>query len=169
MLDNPLPLGAGALVVGLLQLRRIRERESRRQEQEKQEGEQEATPAEAWQVECYRSLPLRHLSRAWGAVNEVTLPPALRSPLLGLYARTFGCNLAEASEQDLASYSSLGELFRRRLREGARPVAAEELVSPADGKVLHWGRLAGGDRVEQVTPNSFSKLLHLSPGERCQL
>ena len=30
VLDNPLPLGVGALVVGLLQLRRIREREERK-------------------------------------------------------------------------------------------------------------------------------------------
>ena len=29
ILDNPLPLGLGALVVGLLQLKRVRERESR--------------------------------------------------------------------------------------------------------------------------------------------
>ena len=47
-MENPLPLGAGALVVGLLQLRRIRDRERRKQLQEGEEDD--AAPAPDWQV-----------------------------------------------------------------------------------------------------------------------
>ena len=156
VLDNPLPLGAGALVVGILQLRRIREREERRAAQGPvAEGEVQLAPE--WQVSCYRSLPLRHVSRLWGAVNEVALPGLLRDAVLSSYARAFGCDLAEAERPDLSSYDSLGQFFRRRLRAGARPLdEGAELVSPADGRVLHCGRLERGDLVEQVKGVSYS-------------
>ena len=58
VLDNPLPLGAGALVVGLLQLKRIRDREA-----SKVSEAQEVCEAAPWQVSCYSNLPLRHISR----------------------------------------------------------------------------------------------------------
>ena len=48
VLDNPLPLGAGALVVGLLQLRRIREREERKAASGVKEKDVEL--AEEWKV-----------------------------------------------------------------------------------------------------------------------
>ena len=157
VLDNPLPLGAGALVVGILQLRRIREREGRRAAQGPGAEKGEVQLAPDWQVSCYRSLPLRHVSRLWGAVNEVALPGLLRDAVLSSYARAFGCDLAEAERPDLASYDSLGQFFRRRLRAGARPLEeGAELVSPADGKVLHCGRLERGDLVEQVKGVSYS-------------
>jgi len=84
VLDNPLPLGAGALVVGLLQLRRIREREERKAASGAKE--EEIKLAEEWKVSCYKSLPLRHVSRAWGALNEVELPTFLRNLVLSSYA-----------------------------------------------------------------------------------
>ena len=60
VMDNPLPLGVGALVVGVLQWRRIQERESRKLEAT---GCFEIQLAEPWQVTSYQSLPLRHISR----------------------------------------------------------------------------------------------------------
>ena len=48
VLDNPLPLGVGALVVGLLQLRRIREREERKAASGVKE--EEVQIAEEWKV-----------------------------------------------------------------------------------------------------------------------
>jgi len=48
VLDNPLPLGVGALVVGLLQLRRIREREERKAASGVKKEEEEVKLAEEW-------------------------------------------------------------------------------------------------------------------------
>ena len=48
VLDNPLPLGVGALVVGLLQLRRIMEREERKAASGVKE--EEVQIAEEWKV-----------------------------------------------------------------------------------------------------------------------
>jgi phosphatidylserine decarboxylase len=35
---------------------------------------------------------------------------------LGKYARTFGCNMTEAEEENLENYTNLGEFFRRKLK-----------------------------------------------------
>jgi len=157
VMDNPLPLGVGALVVGILQLRRIREREKRK---EFAETEEKTCLAEPWQVTCYRSLPLRHVSRAWGALNDVHLPGIVRRWVLGLYVRTFGCDLTEAQDSDLNNYENLGQFFRRRLKDGVRVVDDGDcLVSPCDGKVLHWGKVQGGGLVEQVKGITY-KLEH---------
>jgi len=118
-------------------------------------------------VSCYKSLPLRHVSRVWGAVNEVQLPTFLQNLVLSSYARAFGCNLDEAENPSLSSYPTLGAFFRRRLKSGVRPVADACLVSPADGKVLHWGVLGSGDAVEQVKGVTYSLKTFL--GERLQL
>jgi phosphatidylserine decarboxylase len=72
-----------------------------------------------------------------------------------LYARIFGCNLAEMKEQDLTAYKSLGEFFYRELAPGLRPVADAPLVSPADGTVLHFGQVTDF-RVEQVKGLTYS-------------
>ena len=53
VLDNPLPLGVGALVVGLLQLRRIREREERKAASN---VEEEVKIAEEWKVNILPAL-----------------------------------------------------------------------------------------------------------------
>ena len=61
VIDNPLPIGVGALVVGLLQWKRIREREARKASQVPEVNEAEV--ADPWQVTAYTNLPLRHASR----------------------------------------------------------------------------------------------------------
>ena len=62
-MDNPLPLGVGALVVGILQWRRIQKRETRKLETKQTGAGDSSGEAEPWQVTCYKSLPLRHVSR----------------------------------------------------------------------------------------------------------
>ena len=81
--------------------------------------------------------------------------------------RAFDCNLEEAENPSLDSYPTLGAFFRRRLKPGARPVAEAPLVSPADGKVLHWGVVGSDDAVEQVKGVTYSLKTFL--GERLEL
>lgn len=64
--------------------------------------------------------------------------------------------MEEAEQPDLSSYRSLVELFTRKLKEKARPVAKEcKLVSPVDGTVLHFGQVTNG-MLEQVKGMTFS-------------
>ncbi|XP_061590580.1 phosphatidylserine decarboxylase proenzyme, mitochondrial isoform X4 [Cololabis saira] len=128
----------------------------------------EATPrlATPTQVALYRSFPTRLLSRAWGRLNELDLPTWLRKPIYSLYIWTFGVNMQEAAVEDLHQYKNLGEFFRRRLKPAVRPVCASScLISPADGKILHFGRVKNCE-VEQVKGVTYSLESFLGPQMR---
>ncbi|KAF8329114.1 phosphatidylserine decarboxylase-domain-containing protein [Cantharellus anzutake] len=146
----PLPIGVGALLLAMLSWRNNTRREA---------GETEAgQPVGAkrrWQVHVLGALPLRNLSRVWGYLNSFELPIWLRPVGLQFYAWLFGCNLDETEHSDLTRYRSLGEFFYRRLKPGVRPLADAVLVSPADGTVLHFGKIVNS-RVEQVKGLTYS-------------
>ncbi|XP_075993428.1 phosphatidylserine decarboxylase proenzyme, mitochondrial isoform X3 [Genypterus blacodes] len=119
-----------------------------------------ASPA---QVALYRSFPTRLLSRAWGRLNDLNLPTWLRKPIYSLYIWTFGVNMKEAAVEDLHHYRNLGEFFRRRLKPAVRPLCASScLISPADGRILHFGRVKNSE-VEQVKGVTYSLENFLGP------
>ena len=75
----------------------------------------------------------------------------------------------EAFDPDLANYPNLGALFRRKLKDGARPVdAAAPIVSPADGHVIWFGEVSPDGNMEQVKTlvQIFYSIIYLflSPG-----
>uniref|UniRef100_A0AAJ7UKK9 phosphatidylserine decarboxylase n=1 Tax=Petromyzon marinus TaxID=7757 RepID=A0AAJ7UKK9_PETMA len=110
------------------------------------------------------AVPTRLLSRAWGRLHGLALPACLRAPLLGLFVWAFHVDMAEAEEGDLRRYPNLGELFRRPLRAGARPISRRHsLVSPADGRVLHLGRVGPDGLLEQVKGVTYSLDAFLGP------
>ena len=93
----------------------------------------------------YRIIPFRAISRAWGWLTNRHLPVWARQPILGLYARTFSCNLDEALDGDLRNYPCLAEFFRRKLKSDVRPIdPASMVVAPSDGTVLNFGRVTAG-------------------------
>ncbi|XP_035383107.1 phosphatidylserine decarboxylase proenzyme, mitochondrial isoform X2 [Electrophorus electricus] len=115
------------------------------------------------QVTIYKSIPTRLLSRAWGRLNQVDLPTWLRKPIYSLYIWTFGVNMKEAAVEDLQHYRNLGEFFRRKLKPHARPVCDSHcVISPADGKILHFGRVKNCE-VEQVKGVTYSLETFLGP------
>jgi len=83
------------------------------------------------------ALPKNAMSRGAGWLAGLRLPRPLRTPLLGLFARSVGANLAEVRDP-LASFGTVQDFFVRQLVEGARPVdpAPDAFVSPCDGA---WG------------------------------
>jgi phosphatidylserine decarboxylase len=92
-------------------------------------------------------VPQAALSRAFGAVADVPLPPATRRLVLGAFARAVGIDLDEA-ELPLEEYPTLNAFFVRRLRPGARtwPTGGRVVASPVDGILgqlgtIHRGRL----------------------------
>jgi len=78
----------------------------------------------------------------------------------------FGCKLDEM-KYPLDSYPNLAQFFCRPLKDGARQVALNDLVSPADARVTVFGEWKDGDQIEQIKGMSYSveKLL----GERPRL
>eukprot|EP00049_Salpingoeca_infusionum_P009475 m.159973 g.159973 ORF g.159973 m.159973 type:complete len:406 (+) comp14344_c0_seq1:156-1373(+) len=143
------PVFVGIGVVGLMQARAIWKRN-------RDEEQPAGAPVAQRTAELVTKLPTRSLSRVWGFMNEITLPTPLRSPILGLYAWVFGCNLQEAENPNLADYPNLQSFFTRKLRRGIRPLAQSMLVSPADCRVLHFGPIEPTGMVEQVKGVTYS-------------
>ncbi|KAF7368979.1 Phosphatidylserine decarboxylase proenzyme 1, mitochondrial [Mycena venus] len=147
----PIPIALGALVLVAVQYRR----KTRKEVHVDEDGNEVIRLKGPWQIHVLGALPLRNMSRLWGYVNSLELPVWFRPYGFRLYAATFGCNLDEIEPADLTAYPSLGAFFYRALKDGARPVADSVLVSPADGKVLHFGTVQDL-RVEQVKGITYS-------------
>nr|CAG4646237.1 EOG090X05NI [Macrothrix elegans] len=119
--------------------------------------------AKDWEVLYYRIIPFRAISRAWGWLTNRHLPVWARQPILGLYAKTFNCNLDEALDGNLENYPCLAEFFRRKLKSGVRPIdPSSSVVAPSDGTVLNFGRVTAG-MMEQVKGVSYSLNEFLGP------
>ncbi|EDW81204.1 uncharacterized protein Dwil_GK11150 [Drosophila willistoni] len=112
--------------------------------------------ASEFQSRVYCSLPLRIISRCWGWLAACYMPTPLRPYVYGWYSNTFHVNITEAQYPDFEHYSSLAEFFTRPLKDGVRIIDAKApLVSPADGKVLHFGS-ASDSLIEQVKGVNYS-------------
>ena len=98
---------------------------------------------------AWRLAPQRTLSGVvgWGARRK--LPKPVRALVLKSFARKYEIDLAEA-EWPLDQYTSLHEFFTRKLRPGARSVAAESnaVVAPSDGVVCDSGVVSAGMLLE---------------------
>lgn len=115
------------------------------------------------QVAFIKLLPLKIISRAWGWLNSVYLPTFLRVFVISWYARTFNCKIDEADIDDLTQYAHLGDFFRRALKPGLRPISDAAVVSPADGIVVHHGRVEDDEKIEQVKGVNYSLQSFLGP------
>ena len=119
------------------------------------------------QVHVIGALPLRTISRMWGAFNSVDLPVWFRVPGYKLYSFIFGVNLDECDPPDLKEYRSLSEFFMRKLKPGLRPPDDAALVrrtslitltcqlSPADGRVVQFGQIRDR-RIDSVKGATYS-------------
>ncbi|XP_030847302.1 phosphatidylserine decarboxylase proenzyme, mitochondrial isoform X2 [Strongylocentrotus purpuratus] len=156
----PIPFSVGFAYICYQQYGHIKKRENRHIR-----GSQsiEDSLAKEWQVNLYRILPFRSLSRLWGRVNSLEVPLFLRAPMYSLYVRLFNCNLSEALVEDLKQYRNLQDFFMRELKPDVRPVDAHHmLVSPCDGRVLHFGKVEKS-KLEQVKGITYSLKDFLGP------
>jgi phosphatidylserine decarboxylase len=84
-----------------------------------------------------------------GLTARARLPVPLRGPAYRAFARAVGADLAEA-ELDLRAYTSLGDLFARRLRPGVRTLDPDPraVPSPCDGVLAALGTADDGVLVQ---------------------
>jgi phosphatidylserine decarboxylase len=122
------------------------------------------------------------LSQAVGRLCDTNVPAPLSRLAASLYCRAYGVDLGEAEPSESA-YSSFDEFFTRRLRLGARPIAAAQVVSPADGRLeqkgsvfadgriqvkataYRVGELIGDEAEAQRYANGCFAVVYLSPGD----
>lgn len=68
----------------------------------------------------------------------------LTTAAIRAFVRRYGVNMSEAANPDPAAYGSFNEFFTRPLREGARPLAAADLLCPVDGAISQFGAIEDG-------------------------
>ena len=64
---------------------------------------------------------------------------SMTTGLIRWFVGKYGVNMDEAANPDLASYPSFNEFFTRALRDGVRPIADADYVSPVDGAISQFG------------------------------
>ncbi len=87
-------------------------------------------------------LPKKYLSHYVGSIAYKDLPQPISQLSVKAFAQLVGINEEEA-EKPLNEYSSVGELFSRRLKKGARPIEGER-VHPCDSRITQSGRIVQG-------------------------
>jgi len=101
------------------------------------------------------ALPKFLLSRSTGLLTRIPLPKFARPIVYGWFARRYGADLSEMAGKP-ADYRSMAAFFRRPLRDGQRPIAADaELVWPCDGKIISSGPITDG-RITQVKGRDYA-------------
>ena len=68
---------------------------------------------------------------------------AMTTRLIAWFVRRYRVEMAEAANPDIGSYASFNDFFTRALKDGARPLAAADLVCPVDGAISQFGRIEG--------------------------
>uniref|UniRef100_A0A1I7TNZ5 Phosphatidylserine decarboxylase proenzyme, mitochondrial n=1 Tax=Caenorhabditis tropicalis TaxID=1561998 RepID=A0A1I7TNZ5_9PELO len=106
------------------------------------------------QIRVYLSLPFNTASRVIGGLANREIPIWLREHLLGGFARIYDCRMEECIDPDFKNYPSFAAFFNRKLKESTRPISASPLVSPADGTVLHFGRVEE-NKIEYVKGHDY--------------
>jgi phosphatidylserine decarboxylase len=92
-------------------------------------------------------LPKQHLTSLAGRVAGAE-GSAMTLPLIRWFVRTYGVDMSEAENPDIASYNSFNAFFTRPLRPGARHLAAADFVCPVDGAISQLGAIDDGHMVQ---------------------
>jgi len=95
-----------------------------------------------------RLLPRRTISHLMGQVCDVPLPPIVSRAVIKTYGALYQVDMSDVVPRD-TPYESFDAYFTRPLMPGRRPVVAEadDVVSPADGKLQSVGRVEDGCRI----------------------
>jgi len=133
-------------------------------------------------AQVLRVVPRVRLSQAVGRLCDANVPAPLSRLAASLYCRAYGVNLDDVESSD-GAYASFDQFFTRRLRSGVRPIADALVVSPADGRIEHIGKveldgriiakatayrvgeLIGDDEEAKRYSNGSFAVVYLSPGD----
>lgn len=104
-------------------------------------------------------LPKGGLSRGVGHLVHMKIPGPIGRKSVEWFAKYYNIDLSEA-EFPIDRYGSIGELFTRRLKPGARPIEAGA-VHPADSVISEAGVIQGKSLMQaKGRMYSLAELLH---------
>lgn len=92
-------------------------------------------------------IPSAIASRLFGVVAEHAFPGPIQNTINTAFAKLAHIDMDE-TPVDPRSCKSLNELFTRPLKEGARLIAGDDIVSPVDGTLSYCGRICEGTLLE---------------------
>nr|WP_136250579.1 archaetidylserine decarboxylase [Ningiella ruwaisensis] len=109
-----------------------------------------------FKVKSQYILPKHLISRFLGAVAERDLG-VFTQFLIKSFIKAFDINMQEAHFENPSAYRTFNEFFTRPLKEGIRPIEANEneLCHPVDGCVSQFGDI-NGDRIFQAKGHDYS-------------
>lgn len=94
----------------------------------------------SWLVKLGYFIPKNLVSYIFGWFFRIRLPGFLNILACKIFIKLTGIDMSEA-EFDVAGYSSIEDLFTRRLKPGLRPTNGE-VISPADGKLVYSAQVS---------------------------
>jgi len=80
---------------------------------------------------------------------------SLTTRVISWFVGRYGVNMAEAENPDITSYKCFNEFFTRPLKDGARPLAEADFISPVDGAISQFGPIER-DQIFQAKGHSYS-------------
>ena len=99
-------------------------------------------------------LPKRMLTVFAGKCAASHAPWWTRTVIPWFIAR-YGVNMAEAADPGAGGYACFNDFFTRALRDGVRPLAQVDFVSPVDGTIIQCGQIEG-DQLLQAKGHRYS-------------
>ena len=79
----------------------------------------------------------------------------MTTTLISWFVRSYGIDMNEADNPDIAGYATFNDFFTRALKDGARPLANATLICPVDGTISQFGALRG-DQLLQAKGHHYS-------------
>ena len=79
----------------------------------------------------------------------------ITTAIINDFIRRYGVDMSEAAQPDSARYASFNTFFTRALRDGVRPIADADLVSPVDGAISQLGHIEH-DQILQAKGHRYS-------------
>ena len=80
---------------------------------------------------------------------------ALTTAAIRRFVARYGVDMAEAADPAPGHYATFNAFFTRALREGARPLADADFISPVDGAISQCGPIEG-DQIFQAKGHRYS-------------
>jgi phosphatidylserine decarboxylase len=116
-----------------------------------------ARPRELGERLFVRAVSAPALSRLTAPLADLRLPGPLLRLLVRAYIKGYGVDMSEAAEP-LSAYPSFNAFFTRRLKQGARPVAAEPgvVISPCDARVHSIDTVPESGLLEQIKGRTYA-------------
>ena len=104
-----------------------------------------------------KTYPLRLQSQLYGSICNLYIPIFLRESIYGLWCTVFNV-IKDDMIYDLKEYETFSDFFSRpiRLKDGIRPIAKGDLVSPVDGVITKFGQVDINGHISQIKDITYS-------------